>query len=237
MQGEMRTAMDRILALESEKSTLETNVEEKAVVVAQNSEELETQKRQCKNLNEELDDARRKIRKLQDEHEEDTKSNQRKIENLEYSKGALERQNKSLEDELNTKQVELSGLRTTVAELTSSSAGIEAKLKSTQLQLDSARQKVLELTKLSTEQAEDISIYETKQRAYETERRQLHNTIQELKGNIRVFCRIRPLLPAETEKHGSHINHILVNQVSIVQFSLYFFIDQQNNYDYTQFIL
>merc|ERR1712083_657180 len=61
MQGEMRTAMDRILALESEKSTLETNVEEKAVVVAQNSEELETQKRQCKNLNEELDDARRKM--------------------------------------------------------------------------------------------------------------------------------------------------------------------------------
>merc|ERR1712223_2221695 len=91
-------------------------------------------------------------------------------------------------------------------------AGIEAELKSTQLQLDSARQKVLELTKLSTEQAEDICTYETKQRAYETERRQLHNTIQELKGNIRVFCRIRPLLPAETEKHGSRINHILVNQ-------------------------
>ena len=99
--------MDRILALESEKSTLETNVEEKAVVVAQNSEELETQKRQCKNLNEELDDARRKMRKLQDEHEDETKTNQRKIENLEYSKGALERQNKSLEDELNAKQAHL----------------------------------------------------------------------------------------------------------------------------------
>merc|ERR1712223_11551 len=40
MQGEMRTFMERIVALESEKSTLETNVEEKAVVVAQNSEEL-----------------------------------------------------------------------------------------------------------------------------------------------------------------------------------------------------
>ena len=79
---------------------------------------------------------------------------QRKIEKLEYSNGALERQNKSLEDELNAKQAELSGLRTTVAELTSSSAGIEAKLKSTQLQLDSARQKVAELTKLLTEQAE-----------------------------------------------------------------------------------
>merc|ERR1739848_793077 len=111
MQCEMKITMERVLALESEKSTLQTNVEEKSVVVAQNSEELETQKRQCKDLNEELDDARRKMRKLQDEHEDETKTNQRKIENLEYSKGALERQNKSLEDELNAKQAELSGLR------------------------------------------------------------------------------------------------------------------------------
>ncbi|XP_077538477.1 kinesin-like protein KIFC1 isoform X2 [Haemaphysalis longicornis] len=33
--------------------------------------------------------------------------------------------------------------------------------------------------------------------AGELERRQLHNTLQELKGNIRVFCRLRPLLPSE----------------------------------------
>lgn len=34
----------------------------------------------------------------------------------------------------------------------------------------------------------------------ETIRRKLHNTVQELKGNIRVFCRIRPLMPAEIPK-------------------------------------
>ena len=74
----------------------------------------------------------------------------------------------------------------------------------------SPREKVAELTTLSTQQAEDISVYESKQRSYETERRQLHNTIQELKGNIRVFCRIRPLLGAEIEKHGGQFNHIIV---------------------------
>jgi len=219
MQGEMRTAIDRIMALETEKTTLQTNVEEKTVVVAQNSEELDAQKRQCKQLNEELDDMRRKMRKMQDEHEDDSKTNQRKIENLEYTKGTMERQAKTLEDELNAKQAELSGLRKTVAELTSSSAGIEAKLKSTQMQLDSAREKVAELTTLSTQQAEDISVYESKQRSYETERRQLHNTIQELKGNIRVFCRIRPLLGAEIEKHGGQFNHIIVQDDKSLEIS------------------
>ena len=27
-------------------------------------------------------------------------------------------------------------------------------------------------------------------------RRKLHNMVQELKGNIRIFCRVRPLLPS-----------------------------------------
>jgi len=35
-------------------------------------------------------------------------------------------------------------------------------------------------------------------------RRKLHNTLQELKGNIRVMCRIRPLLFHETKKLNRH---------------------------------
>merc|ERR1712018_800847 len=147
---------------------------------------------------------------MEEEYEEDSKKTKRLIEDLEYSKSALERRTKSLEDELNAKQAELSGLRTTVAEMTAASAGLEAKFKSTQMQLDSAREKVAELQKLSTDQAEEISVYQEKQRAFETERRQLHNTIQELKGNIRVFCRIRPLIGQEIEKYGGQINHIAV---------------------------
>ena len=37
----------------------------------------------------------------------------------------------------------------------------------------------------------------------ETIRRKLHNTVQELKGNIRVFCRIRPLMNSEIPKGSS----------------------------------
>ncbi|NXJ16780.1 CTK2 protein, partial [Odontophorus gujanensis] len=46
-----------------------------------------------------------------------------------------------------------------------------------------------------------------RQHALEMERRRLHNAVQELKGNIRVFCRVRPLLAAEegTQKGMEHL--------------------------------
>jgi len=56
-------------------------------------------------------------------------------------------------------------------------------------------------------QSSHIETYQEKQRSYETERRKLHNTILELKGNIRVFCRVRPLLPEEhANRSGSKSN-------------------------------
>ena len=108
------------------------------------------------------------------------------------------------EDELSSKIAEIAGLKTTVAELTSSSAGIEARLKTSENSLKDAKEKINELETLTASQSDKIIVYQEKQTAYETERRKLHNTILELKGNIRVFCRVRPLLPdKDANKSGS----------------------------------
>ena len=39
----------------------------------------------------------------------------------------------------------------------------------------------------------------------EKTRRRLHNEIQELKGNIRVFCRVRPILKGELDQPTDHL--------------------------------
>lgn len=210
MEAKMSTTMNRVVALENQNTLLKTNVEEKEIVVVKNSEELSTRQAEVSELNTKVVELTSKLKNVEEQNEENCKKQKRTIDDLEYTKNTLERRTRALEDELNSKQAELSGLKTTVAELTASSAGIEAKLKATQMQLDTAREKVNEMTKLNTDQAEDIRIYQEKQRAFETERRQLHNTIQELKGNIRVFCRIRPLIGQEIEKYGGQINHIAV---------------------------
>lgn len=44
---------------------------------------------------------------------------------------------------------------------------------------------------------EEIAALEKKVKEGEAQRRKMHNTIQELRGNVRVFARVRPYLPGD----------------------------------------
>ena len=45
--------------------------------------------------------------------------------------------------------------------------------------------------------AKKIADYEDKIRSGEIQRRKLHNLVQELRGNVRVYARVRPFLPSD----------------------------------------
>ncbi|KAI8469221.1 MAG: kinesin-like protein [Monoraphidium minutum] len=102
----------------------------------------------------------------------------------------------TLEAQLNSQRALLDSLRTDLGNAREHQAMAESLAASRGSQLDDMK------AQLSTLQE---SLADAERRVFESEliRRKLHNTIQELKGNIRVFCRVRPSLQAEVEGEGS----------------------------------
>eukprot|EP00096_Caligus_rogercresseyi_P004993 TRINITY_DN1975_c0_g1_i1.p1 TRINITY_DN1975_c0_g1~~TRINITY_DN1975_c0_g1_i1.p1 ORF type:complete len:674 (+),score=264.64 TRINITY_DN1975_c0_g1_i1:56-2023(+) len=187
----------RIAFLEKQKEDLEVNVtekENKASVILQEVDGLKEVLSESKSSLLEKDKALRELGS--------------KAQELEFASEGLKRKISGLTDELDVKMEEVRGLKSSLALLSSSSAGMEAKIKVLEMERDADKVEISRLARLSEEQAEAIKTYEEKAREHETERRKLHNLIQELKGNIRVFCRLRPLLGEEVNTHSGKVGHI-----------------------------
>ncbi|KAI9228490.1 MAG: P-loop containing nucleoside triphosphate hydrolase protein, partial [Piptocephalis tieghemiana] len=83
-------------------------------------------------------------------------------------------------------------------------AALTSKLDLSQSTLQDRERQIQDLQSDLAHHRSIIQDMEGKVQKEEILRRRLHNTIQELKGNIRVFCRVRPLLEHEHEE----LNHI-----------------------------
>lgn len=198
----------RLAAMETEKKALETDVSLKKEVVVQTSEEVRELRTKLADTEAEVRRLKKQILDTEEENKTEISKLKRKLEDEEFNKNSLERKLKALDDELSAKQTEIHGLKTSVAEMTSSRAGLEASLSSTKNQLEAAQTRISELGSQSEQQMAELEELRSKLNWEETQRRKLHNLVQELKGNIRVFCRIRPLLGEEIEKYRE-IKHIV----------------------------
>jgi len=216
MEKMMAQNEERFVQLESDKATLQTDVECKQEVVAQTAEQVKNLRQNLETNEKDLESIRKTLKEKEEEFTAETVKLKRQLEDETFTKCSLERKLKGLEDELSSKMTEVAGLKTSVAELSSSRAGIEASLSGTKAELEAARQQILELKKESEDKStkiqEHLKVQEEmmdKMRWGETERRRLHNMVQELKGNIRVFCRMRPLLEEEKDK-GHDSKHVSI---------------------------
>ncbi|XP_072331917.1 kinesin-like protein KIFC1 isoform X3 [Scyliorhinus torazame] len=141
-------------------------------------------------------------------------------------------QSRQLHESMILRDEQLDAARSQICELQSNLNAVELLLKERAVELDKCRdesaamQGVLE-NKLKTKEMElsqkvvcieeqqstiekqHEMIMERDERLHcaEQERRRLHNTVQELKGNIRVICRVRPLLDSEAAG-CSEIEHV-----------------------------
>ena len=217
MESMMEASNNRIASLEKEKTTLQTDVEVKKEVVQEASQEIKTLRSNIEKNEGELEQMSKTLREKENFFTSEKSRLERQLEDESYNKKSLERKLKGVEDELTCKQTEILGLKNSVAELSSSRAGVEAALAGTKTELETVRKMNLDLQTESDRKSEEIKEFikvqeemMEKMRWGETERRRLHNMVLELKGNIRVFCRMRPLLGEERQAAGGDIKHVKI---------------------------
>ncbi|KAM7290596.1 carboxy-terminal kinesin 2 [Ixodes scapularis] len=104
-------------------------------------------------------------------------------------------------------QREKQSLQQTVSQLTGNYAGLRAEHSAMQLLLQTEQEKCSRLAESLRQSQEREAEKDQQLQDAEMMRRDLHNTLQELKGNIRVFCRVRPMLPSE-EREGERLSRI-----------------------------
>ncbi|XP_060069856.1 carboxy-terminal kinesin 2-like [Ylistrum balloti] len=198
---QLKINKDLIFNLENQNSHLSGTVAQKEQVASAVSEEIAILKNQIREKEEKFDSVKRKFLG--------------EISDLTFLKESLERQKLQLDGEVAAANAEIRGLKTTVAQMTSAQAGMSAELEATKISLEAAmkagQQKddnICRLNGVVRSHEETIEDFNAKFREHETARRKLHNTIQELKGNIRVFCRVRPLLGDECLGNNGEVQHM-----------------------------
>lgn len=169
----MRQRMQQIETEQIESRKRQATTDELNAAKASHIEEISMMKREHKARETELEDELHNLQKVQ----------------------------KALEEELNMEKAHSKKLKTELAKFTNNSMALETDvrkikeaLSNAEHRLEMAKEKGAsredEMTSMITKQAE----MENELRAGESLRKKLHNTIQELKGNVRVFARVRPKL-------------------------------------------
>ncbi|GBL96931.1 Carboxy-terminal kinesin 2 [Araneus ventricosus] len=198
LNEQLMTYNQRILALEETNKRLHKDVEIKSSQSEVASSQASTLEKQLREKTEEFETALKEkdgeISKLRD-----------KISFLNNELASLRTSHDNLQ---NTYQQETTALKSTITSLTCSKSTIQAQLDATEMLVENLREEIKQLKKRKADKENEnetllkkIASLESKLLEEETTRRKLHNVIQELKGNIRVFCRMRPAIPEELKNN------------------------------------
>jgi kinesin family protein C1 len=92
----------------------------------------------------------------------------------------------------------ISHFKNTEITVTTQKTVLQAQIYTLQASLDESAATVSQLRLSLEAEQKKVEKLEAEAKDAEDIRRKLHNMVQELKGNIRVFCRVRPILPSDT---------------------------------------
>ncbi|KAL8873383.1 MAG: hypothetical protein Q9174_001139 [Haloplaca sp. 1 TL-2023] len=177
----------------------------------------------------ELDDLRRRLDRGLDEerlrHQQEIQSlssaGAKTQEEVEAELDKRKKQLESLEDEIRKVNADVvcernlnSDLRVKLSEAASNTINLESSVRSLRAHVDflesDNKSQSQAFSDLDTRLQNAINAADeakAKLQTEETLRRKLHNQVQELKGNIRVFCRVRPLLESDPVDTSAKIKY------------------------------
>ncbi|KAK6626563.1 hypothetical protein RUM44_009037 [Polyplax serrata] len=202
LEGLVTQRDKQIAMLQSDQASLREDLlakNSKAAELQFKVDDLEFKTKRQKNQIEDLDNSLAQIRKENNELQSRIRDRDDAISNLHNKLDISERENKY-------KSSNLSDLTDDLAKAREKIYKLEKDVAATKLENSTLEEKLQRTTnalKEKTENGESLAITcdELKKKLCENEklRRKLHNNVQDLKGNIRVFCRVRPPIQSEKE--------------------------------------
>ncbi|KAF9972516.1 kinesin-like nuclear fusion protein [Actinomortierella ambigua] len=198
MKNMLASSESKIAELEAFRKSLESKVQVKET---ENQDIL----RKMQNVEHDLQlTARRhedEIRSLKSQHMMEVEQLKMTQARLKEETERIEAKLKATNLQLEQQQMENVQLRATISTQSSNCLALESdnralkmKIERTENTLAQREATIEDLEKQLAASEATVKDLEQKIRNEETIRRRLHNTIQELKGNIRVFCRVRPIV-------------------------------------------
>ena len=158
----------------------------------------------------EVEESRMRNKELMKLMEDEESRHRMEVDGLQSKLMLTSSRLESSELSLKTLRGEAQRMQMTIQQQTEQIQTLKTDLMSTQTSLVHSEElahtrarKIDDLEEQAERQKAAIKELQEKAREDEETRRKLHNTIQELKGNIRVFCRVRPCSPSAPSSSSS----------------------------------
>ncbi|KAJ2720443.1 kinesin-like nuclear fusion protein [Coemansia sp. Benny D115] len=200
---ELEQNSTQVMQLEFDKNILSAKLEEaekKANKLQKAVEERQQALREERNKqDDEMAEMRRQFKRQEEQLQEEQRALKRSVSELQDQLETTEGRLKSKREECVRLEDTISKQASAQLELESSYRMAKAKVEQLEDTVSQREARIAELEETLSARNQLVEELEAKLRVEESTRRRLHNTIQELKGNIRVFCRVRPLSVEEKD--------------------------------------